>query len=67
MKVIIEHDGYRMEISDPGLTLETHQRRIEVPCPGATDCGYVHYEPLGRWRVDLSGELAEQPEWVEIR
>lgn len=66
-RIIIEIDGYRMEI--PGdqidnLTMSTPGDVIEVACdctPG--DCGYIHRAYTGPWHLELTADLNSQPLW----
>lgn len=66
MKIIVEIDGYRMEI--PGdqiddLTMSTPGELRDVPCSCQQPCGAVHRAYTGSWHLELTADLNSRPMW----
>lgn len=70
MKIIVEHEGARMEIPEEQIAnwhLSLPSETVEVPCPDFPPCGYVHREWAGAWRIELEADLKSQPLWKDVR
>lgn len=70
MKIIIEHEGARLEIPEEEIgafefSLPSRLAEVACECPGGP-CGYVHRRHAGAWRIELMAELKAQPLWKQV-